>query len=726
MKNKEFWIKAWNWLKENQLPFIYFAFALIVEMTAVFTVEGNAFMSRPMLMVGLLIFLVGGLLAIPSDKIRLAIGGVLLAVHTVVDLIFAALYDMTGQYFEFSLLNLRNDAVAALEKIPVNFLVFYMGLFSIVAFIVYGLRLIKSRGGKKQSFQKKSFFYYLATALAGIATLTISFVTYYPTNTNKYEEMLTGKSTSVYASYGMLGNLVGEIGVAIRGDKTTMSNSQIKSFIYDKEAKETEFFGKAKDNNVVVILSESFEWYSFMRSEQFYESPNQLNITKEQLAELYPNLTTFYNESIVATNFHSREKTDASESISILGSYPTEKYITYDYYDVEMPQTLPNVLKLLDDDIQVRSFHNGEKEFYNRETVHETFGFESLTDRRDMSAAADKLYEEQKKELMESGASDEEIEALKPVFTDHKGKYAEMNLDSEMIEICKDEMFPKDKRFYTYITSITMHGAYYNRRNLQYAYEEVEKVLGANMPDAEAEGDTEEKMSMVLLHYMVTAKEFDKAIGCMYEDLKNKGILDKTTILMFGDHNAYYNELSNYVKDIEDYDTDKKFTDMYKVPLMIRSGNLTKIVDDIWQTKFIDKFTCTADIVPTLLDLLGIKYYSNMYYGHSIFDYELVTDAEGQPLQSPGGGYVRTPVESVLYSRSYDIFVFDGIVGRSVITHLYLQEGLSAARIKQYEEEAKRLVEKIKYCDYIFKQDYFANQTNKQEFQNNLVNLQSK
>ena len=722
MKNKEFWIKTWEWLKKNQLPLIYFACAIIIEMTAVFAVEGNAFMSRPMLMFGLFVFLVGGLLLIPSDGIRIAVGGVLLAVQTVVDLIFAALYDMTGQYFEFSLLAFRNDAVAALEKIPVNFLVFYMGLFCCVAFIVYGLRLIKGKEKKKTGFQKKPFFCYLATVLAGIMTLGVSFVAYYPQNTNKYEEMLTGKSTSVYASYGMIGNLVGEIGVTIRGDKSTMSTNQIEEFIYDNKniSKKTDFFGKAKGNNVVVLLSESFEWYSFMRSEEFYEAPNQLNFTAEQLAQLYPNLTRFYNESVVATNFHSREKTDASETISILGAYPTGEYISKAYQKVEMPQTMPNVLKLLDKDIQVRSFHNNERDFYERNVTHKTFGFDSFTSSEDMAEMSEELYEQQKTALEESGASDEEIAALKPVFTDYKENYNEMNLDSEMIELCKDEMFPKDKRFYTYITTLSMHGAYYNRRNLQGAYEEVEKVLGTEMPNAKED----DGKALILLHYMVTAKEFDKAIGCIYADLESKGILDKTTILMFGDHNAYYNELSNYVKDIEDYDTDRKYTDSYKVPLMIRSGNLTQEMQNKWKTRFINKFTCTADIVPTLLDLLGIRYYANMYYGHSIFDYDIVKDVEGQPTQNPDGSYLRKPVESVLYSRSYDIFVFEGIVGRSVITHLFKQENLTAARIKQYEDEAKRLVDKIKHCDYIFKQDFFSNNANKQKFQDKLTSIQ--
>ena len=53
----------------------------------------------------------------------------------------------------------------------------------------------------------------------------------------------------------------------------------------------------------------------------------------------------------------------------------------------------------------------------------------------------------------------------------------------------------------------------------------------------------------------------------------------------------------------------------------------------------IKKFMCTADIVPTLFDLLGINVYGNLYFGHSAFDIQ----------------------DSVLYSRAYDMFITDNM-----------------------------------------------------------------
>ena len=64
--------------------------------------------------------------------------------------------------------------------------------------------------------------------------------------------------------------------------------------------------------------------------------------------------------------------------------------------------------------------------------------------------------------------------------------------------------------------------------------------------------------------------------------------------------------MSSKVKDIFDYDTDRNFTDLYNVPLMIRDADLKEKVVESEGDRFVDKFVCTADLMPTLLDLFGI------------------------------------------------------------------------------------------------------------------------
>ena len=267
--------------------------------------------------------------------------------------------------------------------------------------------------------------------------------------------------------------------------------------------------------------------------------------------------------------------------------------------------------------------------------------------------------------------------------------------------------YTSGESFYSYVTTITMHGVYYARDNLKEETKLLEDALNAVYLSGvyeKVEGkekDPEPYCYMtdeqqILFQYMVTALDTDKAIGNLKKDLQEKGLWEDTVIVLFGDHNAYYHALSNYVKDIDDYDTERKFTDLYNVPLMIHDVDLKQKLGD---KHTVDKFTCTADIVPTLLDLLGIKYYTNLYYGNSTL----------------------SDKQSVLYSRAYDNFFSDGIVARSVNNVLYRHESVSDESLAAYKAEGAALVGKIRYCDYIFRQDYFAQEGKQAMFEEKML-----
>ena len=644
--------KIVNWCKENKLVITFVLFSFLMEALSVYAVEGELIIQNPALYMGLIGLVVFIVLLIKKNILRYFVCTVFLVVQAVMDIAFVVVYDMTGQYFDFGMLYLRNDAWGILESIPMNFIAFYSELFVCSMFIIFGRRYV--RRNKVVDVSKNHRIAYSLLALFCVGSLVYVTWSYNSSTKNKYVNMIDNDNDSAYTSMGIMGNLVNEVSKGLLYDKTEkLTDEEIESFIYSDVACESPYFAISKDNNVITILVESFEWFGFMQNDEY---PNGLGLSKKDLKYLFPNLTKFYNESVVMNNFHSKEKTDISETLSLLGSYPTDSYVDYDFENNAMPQTAPNTLKLLsEDDIVANSFHNGYKSFYNREYTHKSFGFEKLTDCYDMMDIVDEKTKAGKKPTMVNYLEE-----------------GERNLDSEMFTTCKDLMFRKDKRFYTYITTITMHGIYYERDNLAKYREKLLKVY-----TPAGDNDNEEN----LINYMTTVMDFDNAIGIMMKDLKKKGLLDKTTIVMFGDHNSYYQQLSNYVKDIEDYGTERYYTDLYKVPFMIYDKNL--------EHKVIDKFTCTSDIVPTILDLLGVKYYSNMYYGNSVF----------------------SDVESPLYSRAYGFFVGDGIVCRNFNNMLYRADSVTDEYIEDFKNSSIKLVDKIKFCDQIFYNDYFADET---------------
>lgn len=663
---KKYKYQIYQWGKRNIIILMYVLAAILIEMVSVLAVENNPLITRPFMSFGILCFIACMIALVRKNKLRFGICIVLLIIQTILDLGFVIVFDMTGQYFDYGMLSLRNDAMGILESIPMNFIAFYASLLVCILFVVFGLRATKRN--TVIELKKKNR---MISSVAGILCLILSVVIVTDNNSStvdKYAKMVNNNQGSSYTSLGIMGNLINEFAKGLVFTNTEfMSSGEIDEFLYESVTEKSPEFGVSADNNMIVILVESFEWFSFIKNDEY---PNGLDLTAEQLEYLFPNLTRFYDESVVMTNFHSREKTDISETLSILGSYPTDAYVDYDFEYNTLPQTVPNLLRtFVDENIQTRSFHNGFKSFYNREKTHKIFGFESLTDSYDMYGMAEEKIAEGKIE--------------ETTMHDYLSK-GERNLDSEMIETCKDVMFPTDKRFYTYITTITMHGIYYERENLQ---EHMEKLKSVYTPKG-----TEEEA--ILMNYVSTVMEFDKALGIMMEDLENKGLLENTTILLFGDHNCYYQQLSNYVKDIEDYDTKNYYTDLYKVPLMIYDKNL--------QPRTIDKFACTSDIVPTLLDLLGIRTYENIYYGNSVFGNQ----------------------ESVLYSRAYGIFIGDGIVCRSLNNLLYISDMVSKEYQEQFKNEAKQLINEIEYCDQLFYQDYFADEKNYETFIKNMLKIQ--
>ena len=685
------------WMGRNRLFLLYLVFATLIELSVVLAIEGKPWMSRPFLAFGVLLLIASIVLLIKNDRARLVIYTVLLGVQGALGMIFTVIYELTGQYFDFGMLNLRNDAMATLESMPINFLAFFGSIFFSAFFLIFGMRSMHVVRGKESN---RSLWFKITSIVTGAAIAVSSFFVYYPIKDgDKYEDMINGSAASAYSAYGVIGNLVGEFASAAFKDDTTVSEQEIEKFIYDetKTSVPTEYFGISKDKNVVTVLGETFEWFAFM---QTAKHKKVLGLTDAEFAELFPTLTWFYQNSVSMTNFHSREKTDISETLSIMGSYPTDAYINYDYYENTMPTTLPNILRQTDgENISIRSFHNGFKSFYNREQVHKVFGFESLSDSYDL-------------EKMVSADGD--------TFVNWYNE-GNRNLDAEMIRVADELMFPTDKRFYTYITTITMHGVFTERENLQdhqaVLTAMMERVEG-RMPDLdEDEGiDADEKLRKVLFYYTVAALEFEEAMTDLKRELCQRPdgrtadptdtLWDNTVVVIFGDHNAYYHKLSEYVKDIDDYETKNNYTDLFNVPLMIYDGDLTaKLRAQNPQNAnapiTIDKFTCTADISPTLLDLLGIRYYTNMYYGRSVFNTET----------------------SVLYSRAYDNFIADGIVAKSVKTRLYTREDITQAQIQTYENRAIELVEKIRYCDYIFKQDYFGKTANMQKYKEKLSAL---
>lgn len=711
-----------RFFKSNSLIWIYFGIALFIELLAVFVTSGKFYIRMPFIYLFIQLFIVLALLTIPSNKARHITTSCLLVFFMIVNLVFIVIFEMTETIFDFGMFSLRNDAMAILESIPINFAFFALSMLVISLYIVFGARYSRRSG---QPFSIKWY------AIPGMVVTVAGLSTLLYFNNKDFEQDVTAKlyrsSEASYCEYGTVGNFINEFVKGTFFNKVKLGDQrQLESYIYDADSIYTSNFDNNQEYNVVTVLVESLEWHAFTQDFELFVNGHNIDYTKytkangetyadanEILRELFPNLYDFYDTGIVLNNFYSREKTDISENLSIIGNYPTNSYVNYDFPENEIPTSMAKTLKILDEDISCKYFHNGLEGFYNRDKYMLNLGF-------------DEFY--LSPQMRELGMPDYNF----------KG---ERNLDGDMITYCADKMFPIDQRFYTYITSITMHGQYTYRTNLAEKgyYNDLAKFGITSWG-----GDSFEAFNHNNFYYYVACvMEFDRALGLMMQELEDRNLIDNTIVCIFGDHNTYYSSLSNYVKGI-DNTKDSNYTNLFRVPCMIKSPNMSDIAQYLSATLLdevsvklladnqtlttdeanqlaaewignryivnnsntqiiVKKFMCTADILPTLLDLCGINVYGNLYFGHSAFEYDT----------------------SVLYSRAYDIFITDNMYFVSLNNIKYIRKDNPAANndpalkyadisnydseqhINEVEIEAKKLLDKLSVCNRIFYNDYF-------------------
>lgn len=223
-----------------------------------------------------------------------------------------------------------------------------------------------------------------------------------------------------------------------------------------------------------------------------------------------------------------------------------------------------------------------------------------------------------------------------------------------------------------------MHGYYVERETFKQAgyYDKMDSI-GAYPAGISTKSD-------YLRTYAAAVMDFDKALGIMMSKLEENNQLENTTIVMFADHNTYYNNLSYYAKNIDE----RYNSELYRVPFMIYDKKLSAAYCENEKTNLISKFTTTSDMLPTILDIFGIQGYKNLYYGTSMF----IKD-----------------VESVIFSRAYGIFITNKLICYSAEELIYKSKDYTQDDYDSFIKRAKILLKKQEYLDKIYYNDYFKN-----------------
>lgn len=307
-----------------------------------------------------------------------------------------------------------------------------------------------------------------------------------------------------------------------------------------------EYTGMLQDYNLIVLCAESFS-------------------TAAIHPEVTPTLYKLANEGILFENYYNTfpNTTTDGEYALLQGLYPdsSRDKISSSLYASRgsyLPFTLGNAFQE-QAGVQSWGYHNYVGSYYGRNESHPNMGYT-------MQFAKDGM----------------EFTTSWPAS------------DFEMLEQSVDDYIDQEQ-FHAYYMTFSGHYRYDASTNLMAARNwEVVKDL---------------PYSDTCKAYLSCHVELDKAMEYLLQRLEEKGIADKTAIVIAGDHYPYglsdaqYSELIGY--EIDDFSR-------YKSSLIFWVGGLEENI-------VVEEYCCNVDVLPTILNLWGFAYDSRMLAGTDVF-----------------------------------------------------------------------------------------------------------
>ncbi|WP_072685980.1 LTA synthase family protein [Holdemania sp. Marseille-P2844] len=343
-------------------------------------------------------------------------------------------------------------------------------------------------------------------------------------------------------------------------EQKTMIDLYIEEHGYVSEP--NDYTGIFKGKNLILILCESLS-----------------TIVIDE--ELTPTLYMMKTQGINFDNHYApvyQSATADSEFISLTSQIPSidNGPLAYDFYENTFPSALPQLFREIG--YSANSFHSFKKEFYNRETLHYTYGFTYLYDWVDLNLEK------------------------RPEFVEAYNWIHDRELFTKALEATNENA---TEPFFDFFISVSGHVPYVRER-YELEYDLWQTIV--------LHGEAGEKYSTEALCYLAAQKTLDSGLEILIEDLTKTGQLENTVIAVYGDHYPYGLTKSATKELFTDLKNDYE---IYKVPFIIWTPSLEN-------STTIETVTSTYDIMPTLCNLFDIN-----LNGHLITGRDALSDKDG-------------------------------------------------------------------------------------------------
>lgn len=307
-----------------------------------------------------------------------------------------------------------------------------------------------------------------------------------------------------------------------------------------------------------------------------FEGKNLIWITAESFStwaideQLTPTLYKLTHSGIVCNNFYNPlwwVSTSDGEFVQLSGLLPvTDTWSFYQSSTCSMPLVTGNLLR--EKGYECYAYHNHDYLYYNRNLSHPSYGY-------DFMGVGNGL---------EKGITSQWPES-----------------DLEMIEYTTP--------LYTYGSDGTPFHVYYLTVSGHLNYNFVDNAMAIKHKNEVASLPYSEPARA----YIACNIELDLALESLINQLDSAGVLDDTLIVLSGDHYPYGLE-PDVIEELNGGKFENQY-DLYHSSLILWNSTIETPI-------YVDKLCSTLDMLPTVLNLMGIEYDNRLLMGNDIFSSE--------------------------------------------------------------------------------------------------------
>lgn len=350
--------------------------------------------------------------------------------------------------------------------------------------------------------------------------------------------------------------------ITLQNETKNNNHKTLNSYFMNREITDkNEYTGLFEGKNLIVIMMESV---------------NEIFINPEY----YPTFYKMYTEGFSWENNYSPRNSCATgnnEMSGMVSLFSINRICTANQYKSNKYEE--SIFGLFNKaGYKTSSYHNYDETYYYRSTIHKNMGSGAFYGVRDLKIP-------------------------------YSSEYKEWPSDIELMEKSMTHI-DTTQPFMAWMTTVTSHQPYY----VSSEYGDKHLSLFKNT-----------KYSTATKRYMSKLKELDLALARLLELLEEKGVLEDTVIVMYGDHYPY---------GLKDNDVASA------LPNALERNNIEQtpfvIYNSAVEGKHFTEYTSYLNILPTVANLFNLDYDPRLYVGEDILASDYATSYKNRVIFADG------------------------------------------------------------------------------------------